>query len=89
MRFEEFQRSRQSTQNLGEALGDAMFWNCPGHAYLGRLWIEDTKDWSPNVRGYGKGRWFTMIAQTEIQSDNLEDCERPLYEHAMMKGWAA
>ena len=88
MTFSEFQQTRQGSENLGEILGDAMFWNCPGYAYLGRLWIEDTKEWSPNVRGYGKGRWFTMIDRTEIQSNSLEDCELPLYEFAMLKGWA-
>jgi hypothetical protein len=30
---------------------------------------------------------FTIIGRTEIRSDNLEDRERLLYEHAITKGW--
>jgi hypothetical protein len=83
MTFQEFQNSRQWTDNLAKAAADDLLAGCGGWLYCeGQLWIEDTSSWPSESPGFGKGKWYTRIVDREYQSDSLVDCERPLFEFA-------
>jgi hypothetical protein len=61
-----------------------------GWSYFGRRYcIQDTSTWSADAPGFGQGKWYTRIGNIEYQSDDLEDCERPLYEFAEPKNLVA
>ena len=88
MNFEQFQASREWSDGLGEVLRDEVLTGRKGWLYCdGRLWIEDSSDWTPDTPGYGKGRWYTQIGNQEYQSDNVEECERLLYKFAESSGY--
>ena len=83
MTFDEFQNSRQWSDDLAVASADDLLAGCTGWLYCGgQLWIEDTSSWPADAPGFGKGKWYTRIGNMEYQSDLLEDCEHPLYEFA-------
>lgn len=84
MTFEQFQNSRQWTDDLAASCPDHQLPHAGGWVYLnGQLWIEDTSVWPTDAPGFGRGKWYTRIANNEYQSDLLEECERPLFEIAV------
>ncbi len=90
MTFEQFQKSRQWTDDLAASCPDDMIPGAKGWLYANsHLWIEDTSTWSAGAPGFGQGKWYTRIGNQEDQSDAIEVCERPLFKFAESEGLVA
>jgi hypothetical protein len=82
-RFEEFRNGRQWCDDLHARFPDDVQPGSKGWLYCqGRLWIEDTSTWSEDAPGFGEGRWYLRVGNTERQSDELTELEEPLYDYA-------
>jgi len=81
--IEQFQASREWCDDLKNRFPEDVSPGSKGWLYCGgRLWIEDATNWPEDAPGNGKGRWYVRIGNLEYQSDELADCERPLYDFA-------
>ena len=89
MTFEQFQATREHSDDLGAVLSDARWEDEPsakGNLYLGALYIEQVQDhWPEAARKAGK--WHLLIGRDESIMDDLESLERKLYEFAVSEGY--
>ncbi len=90
MTFEQFQATRDYSNDIGEKIGEAR-WDredqpAIGYIYLGSLYIEEVQPhWPKAARDAGK--WYLLIGNTDWVSNDLESLERKLFDFATSEGY--
>ena len=88
MEFEDFKAKREWSNDLHSHFPEDVLPGSKGWLYCdNRLWIEDTTAWPEESTGRGNGQWYVRIGNQELQSDSLEECERPLFGFAESSGF--
>jgi hypothetical protein len=83
MTFAQFQATGRDCADLGAILRDDALEGRPGRLYGSGYYIEDTRGWTESERVLVKGRrWFTLIEDYAVSSNDLTVLERELYVFA-------
>lgn len=82
MTFEQFQATRQHSDDIGRDLPDSYLENSQGYIYEGGLHIEDTAKW-PDAAKKNNGAYCLTIGNAQTFSDEIETLERALYDYAV------
>ena len=87
MTFEQFQATRQWSDDLAETTTDASVEGVKGYAYgeHAEAYIEELGD-DASAEAKAQGRWYLHIYNQEWISDDLEGLERRLYGYAESEG---
>jgi hypothetical protein len=93
MTFEEFQATRQWSDDLGRDIPDECFADPAhpdrkeqGNLYLSCLYIDAVQEWWPQ-EARNAGKWHLLLGRDEWITDDLESLERKLYEWAIDEGY--